>query len=43
MLLHVAKEWGVQPSSVMDWGQAETMHAMAYLHHMAQLRKPPEE
>ena len=39
----VAKEWGVRPAEVMQWGVDEFGLALAYLERAAELRNPTEE
>jgi hypothetical protein len=39
-LIHVAKEWGIPPSKVLDWSEAEYWLAVAYLKHIAD---PPKQ
>lgn len=41
-MLHVAKEWGVRPSDVMEWSVEEYGLARAYLSRIAELSKPEE-
>jgi hypothetical protein len=44
VIVHVAKEWNVPPSNVLDWSKDEFMLAVAYLkRRAAESAKPQEE